>query len=175
MNALADIASRPWLVRFALLGVLLAAGAGPLFATLDASGEIDTARLRLDRALEQAARAPAIPPLSAKEGADLLTAFRSRLDALATAQAVVIDRVAIEPDPERPDLPRLQAGLRGTAEALHGLMHALETGTPLLAIEAADLDVERPADPEIRRPTIMRLAFTVRGVLTPPAGPRGAP
>ena len=76
-------------------------------------------------------------------------AFRTRLDGLAAPQAVVIDWTGLEADPARPDLPRLRARLRGTAGGLHGLMHALETGTPLMAIEEADLDVERPADPAI--------------------------
>ena len=66
--------------------------------------------------------------------------------------------------------------LRGTAEGLHGLLAALETEAPLIVPEEAVLSVERPADPEISRATVMRLTLTVRGVLLPaPTTGRPAP
>lgn len=172
----ADLAVRPLLIRIGAIGLLLAIGAGPLLSALDAAGEIEAARTRLDRARERAARPPLVPPLAADDGDALLAAFRTRLDALAATGAVVIDRTLLETDPAKPALPRLRAALRGTAEGLHGLVHALETGSPLMAVEEADLDVERPADAEIGRPTLMRLAFSVRGVVTgKPAPPGRAP
>jgi len=172
----AHIAIRPMLARLVALGLLGAVGAGPVFSGLDADIEIEAARARLDRAREQAARQPGVPPLTAADGDALLAAFRARLEALAGTGAVVIDGTLIEPDPARPALPRLRATLRGTAEGLHGLAHAVETGSPLMAVEEADLTVERPADAEIGRPTLMRLAFAARGVVTgKPAQPRRAP
>jgi len=161
----ADGAARPVLVRLAAFGLLLAVGAGPVSLALDAAGEIDAARERLDKAREVAARPAAVPPLSAPDGGALAAAFRDRLDALAAGRAVVVDAAALEVDPARPDLPRLRATLRGTGAGLHGLMQALETGAPLMAVEEADLGLDRPADAEIGRPTVMRLALTVRGVI----------
>lgn len=172
----ADMAVRTLLVRIGAIGLLLAVGAGPVLSALDAAGEIEAARTRLDRAREQASRPPVVPPLAAADGDALLAAFRTRLDALAATGAVVIDRTLLDPDPAKPTLPRLRAALRGTAEGLHGLVYALETGSPLVAVEEADLDVERPADAEIGRPTTMRLALTARGVLTgKPSVPGRAP
>ncbi len=81
-----------------------------------------------------------------------------------------IRRAGIQPDLSRPTLPRLSASLRGTAEGLHGLLDALETGIPLVVLEEAEISVERPADPEIGRATVLRLTLTARGVL-PPARP----
>jgi hypothetical protein len=158
------VAARPVLLRLAGAGLLLAA-AGPVFLAFEASGEIEAARDRLHRARDMAARPVAVPPLVAPDGGALVAAFRTRLDALAAGEAVVVDAAVIEADPARPDLPRLRGTLRGTASGLHGVMHALESGTPLMAIEEADLGIERPADSEIGRPTLMRLALTVRGVI----------
>lgn len=168
MTRLPDLALRPLLVRLAGCGLLLALGAGAVSSSLDASSAIETARDRLDRARERAARPESVPPLVAADGEALLAAFRARLDALAADRAVVIDAATLDPDPARPDLPRLRGMLRGTAEGLHGLVHALETGAPLVALEEADLGIERPADGEIGRPTLMRLSFVARGVVVPP-------
>jgi len=169
-------AARPLLIRLAAFGLLLALGAGPVSSALDAAAEIDAARARLVQARDLAARPSAAPPLVAAEADALLAAFRARLDGLATPQAVVIDWTGLEADPARPDLPRLRASLRGTAGGLHGLIHALETGAPLMAIEEADLGIERPADPAIGRPTVMRLAVTLRGLIADRApGPRRMP
>ena len=169
-----DLALRPLLVRLAGFGLLLALGAGAVSSSLDASAEIDAARDRLDRARERASRPESVPPLVAADGEALLSAFRARLDALAADRAVVIDLTSLDANPGRPDLPRLRGMLRGTAEGLHGLVHALETGAPLIAVEEADLDIERPADGEIGRPTLMRLALVARGVVVPPS-PRRIP
>lgn len=174
MTLLPDLALRPLLVRLVGLGLLLALGAGAVSSSLDASARIDAARDRLDRARERASRPASVPPLVATDGQALLSAFRARLDALAADRAVVIDVTTLEPDPGRPDLPRLRGMLRGTAEGLHGLVHDLETGTPLVALEEADLGVERPADAEIGRPTLMRLSLLARGVVATPA-PRRMP
>lgn len=170
-------AVRPLLVRLAAFGLLLAVAAGPVSSALDATGEIAAARERLDRARAMAARPPVALPLSATDGEGLLAAFRGRLDALVGEAAVVVDSATIEPDPARPDLPRLRANLRGTAQGLHGVMHALETGSPLVAVEEADLGIERPADAEIGRPTVMRLTVVVRGVVAgrPPEPQRTNP
>ncbi len=165
MRRVMEAAARPVLVRLAALGLLLAVGAGPVSRALDASGEIDAARERLDRARAMAARPAAVPPLAAPDGGALVVAFRNRLDTLAASEAVVVDAAILEADPARPDLPRLRGTLRGTATGLHGLMRALETGVPLMAVEEADLGIDRPADAEIGRPTLMRLGLTVRGVI----------
>jgi hypothetical protein len=166
--------ARPLLVRLGALALLLALGAGPVSSALDASAEIDAARLRLDRAREQVARPAAGLPLVAPDGEALLAAFRARLDALGPG--ALVDVATLDADPAKPDLPRLRASIRGTAQGLHGLMHALETGTPLVAVEEADLAVDRPADAEIGRPTILRLALTVRGVVAAPKPtPKPAP
>lgn len=171
-----DLALRPLLGRLVGGGLLLALGAAAVSSSLDASARIDAARERLDRARERASRPAPVPPLVAADGEALLSAFRARLDALAADRAVVIDAATLDPDPGRPDLPRLRGMLRGTAEGLHGLVHALESGPPLVALEEADLGVERPADAEIGRPTLMRLALVTRGVIAPPApAPRRTP
>lgn len=169
MTLLPDLALRPLLVRLAGCGLLLALGAGAVSSSLDASSAIDAARERLDRARDRASRPESVPPLAAADGEALLAAFRARLDTLAADRAVVIDLTTLDPDPGRPDLPRLRGMLRGTAEGLHGLAHALETGTPRVALEEADLGIERPADSEIGRPTLMRLILVARGVVVPPA------
>lgn len=175
MIRLPDMALRPLLVRLAGFGALLALGAGAVSASLDASAEIAVARDRLDRAQARAARPDAVPPLTGADGETLLAAFRTRLDALAADRAVVIDTTGLDPDPSRPDLPRLHGSLHGTAEGLHGFVQALETGTPLVVLEQADLGIDRPADAEIGRPTIMRLVLTARGVVLPPPAPRRSP
>ncbi len=169
MTRLPNLALRPLLVRLAGCGLLLALGAGAVSSSLDASSAIETARDRLDRARERASRPDPIPPLVAADGEVLLAAFRARLDALAADRAVLIGAAALDPDPGHPDLPRLRAMLRGTAEGLHGLVFALETGAPFVALEEADLGIERPADAELGRPTLMRLTLVTRGVVAPPA------
>ncbi|WP_407529129.1 GspMb/PilO family protein [Methylobacterium oryzisoli] len=170
-----DLAGRPLLAGCAALGLVLAAAAGPLSSVLHASEEIEAARARLAAAREAVSRPRAAAPLAGPSADALLAALREHLDTLAAGRAAVIDAAEVAPDPDRPALPRLRASLRGTAEGLHGLVHALETGAPLIAVEEADLGILRPADAETGRPTVMRLAVTVRGVLTPaePA-PRGA-
>ncbi len=161
-------------MRLGALAVLVALAAGPVSSALDAAAEIDAARLRLDRAREQVARPAAGLPLVAPDGEALLAAFRAHLDALGPG--ALVDIATLEPDPAKPDLPRLRASIRGTAQGLHGLMHAVETGTPLVAVEEADLSVDRPADSDIGRPTILRLALTVRGVVSAPKpAPKPAP
>ena len=165
MTRIPDIAYRPLLVRLAAILVLAAIAATPLSAALDAARAIDAARDRLDRVRALAARPPVIPPLVAADGDKLQAAFRGRLDTLAAEGAVIIDATTIEADPARPDLPRLHAQLRGTAAGLHGLLYALDSGTPRLAVEEADLAIERLADAKIGRPTILRLTVTARGVI----------
>ncbi|MCJ2012628.1 hypothetical protein [Methylobacterium sp. J-076] len=176
MTRLADLALRPLLVRLAGAGALLALMAGAVLSSLDASGAIEAARERLDRAQARAAQAPVAPPLVAADGDALLAAFRGRLDTLAADRAVIVDAATLEADPARPGVPRLRGTLRGTAEGLHGLAYALETGTPPVAVEEADLGIERPADSEIGRPLLMRMVVTARGVVVPPApAPRRTP
>ncbi|MFH6783923.1 MULTISPECIES: hypothetical protein [Methylobacterium] len=162
---------------FGLAGLSLAAAVavGPVLDTLAAADDIALARDRLAR-VQGAAAAPPVPaPLSAPDEAGLVLAFRARLDALAAGRAVLVDGAGLQPDPARPTLPRLSASLRGTAEGLHGLVQALETESPLVVPEAAELSVERPADPEIGRPTVMRLNLTVRGVILPPPPAKETP
>ncbi|WP_267359960.1 hypothetical protein [Methylobacterium sp. GC_Met_3] len=167
MMRIRDLATRPFLVRFAALGLVVAAAAAPLSALRDASHAIEAARDRLHRARALAQRQRARPPLVAADGDTLLAAFRGRLDALAAERAIVIDGAVLEPDPARPDLPRLRGLLRGTSAGLHGLLHALDTEAPRVVVEDADLSVVRPADAEIGHPTILHLAVTARGVIAP--------
>ncbi|TNC15846.1 hypothetical protein FF100_00830 [Methylobacterium terricola] len=162
---------------FGLAGVSLAAAvaAGPVLDALAAADDIAASRDRLARAQAAAAAPPVPAPLSAPDETGLVLAFRSRLDALAAERVASVDGAGINPDPARPTLPRLSASLRGTAEGLHGLLQALETGSPLIVPEEAELSVERPADPEIGRATVMRLTLTVRGVLLPAPPTQGTP
>lgn len=162
---------RPVLAALAGLGLLLGLAVGPVSRAIDAQSEIAAARDRLARAQAAAARPPQPAPLVAAEADGLTAAFRGRLETLAGSRAVVIDAAVLEPDPAQPTLPRLRAFLRGTAEGLHGLLHALETEAPLLAIEAAELDVDRAADEEGGRPLVMRASLTLRGVQAPPPPP----
>lgn len=167
---LSDGRARP--ILFGLLGGSLALAlvldhAGDAF---DASARIDRARERLAR-LHRAATRPPLPALLTAPDADgLLAAFRGRVEALAGGQAAILERAELDADPEHPHRPRLRAAIRGTAESLHGLLHALETEAPLVAVEEADLAVERPADPETGRPTMMRATLTARGFVLPAAG-----
>ncbi|KMO31035.1 GspMb/PilO family protein [Methylobacterium aquaticum] len=165
MRAPLPLAGRPLLVGLAGLALLAALGTGPVLDALAAQDDIAAARDRLMRAQAAAASPPSAAPLSAPDEAGLVVAFQGRLTALAAERTVLVDGAGIQPDPGRPTLPRLSASLRGTAEGLHGLLQALETGAPLIVPEEAELSVERPADPEIGRATVMRLNLTVRGVL----------
>lgn len=158
---------RPLLLGLAGIGLALALAAGPVLDALGAADDIAAARDRLARAQAAAAAAPVPAPLSAADETSLAVAFRTRLDALAAGRSATVDGAGLQPDPARPTLPRLSASLRGTAEGLHGLLAALETEAPLIVPEEAVLSVERPADPEIGRATVMRLTLTVRGVLLP--------
>lgn len=160
--------NRPVLVALGGVGLLLALAVGPVSTALDAQSQIATARDRLARAQAAAARPPQPAPLVAADADALLAAFRGRLDTLAANRAVVIDFAGLDADPAQPVLVRLRAHLRGTAEGLHGLLHALETEAPRLAIEAAEFDVARAADEDGGRPLVMRAGLTVRGVLAPP-------
>lgn len=166
--------ARPILVGTLGLGLILAAAAGPVGEAFDAASQIESGRERLVRARAAANRTPLPAPLSAADAEGLLAAFRARLDALAGARAARVEQAELEPDPDRPTLPRLRASLRGTAEGLYGLLHALETEAPLVAVEEAELRVERAADAETGRPTVMRVSLTARGVLMPPVSPAGA-
>ncbi len=173
-------AVRPLLIGLLALGVAIVLGTGPVLDALAAADDIAAARDRLARAQAAAAAAPAPAPLSAADEAGLVIAFRSRLDALAAGRSATVDGAGLQPDPARPTLPRLSASLRGTAEGLHGLLAALESEAPLIVPEEAVLSVERPADSEIGRATVMRLNLTVRGVLLPApttgrTGPGGTP
>ncbi len=176
MRPVLPVAGRPLLLGLAGLALAAALGTGPVLDALAAQDEIALARDRLARA-QAAAASPLLPaPLSAADEAGLVIAFRARLDALAAERTVLVDGAGAQHDPARPTLPRLSASLRGTAEGLHGLLQALETGAPLIVPEEAALSVERPADPEIGRATVMRLNLTVRGVLLPaPAHGTSAP
>lgn len=171
LSAPLPLPTRPGLVGLGCFGLLLGLAVGPVSRAVEAEDQIATARDRLVRAQAAAARPPQPAPLFATDADALLAAFRGRLDGLVAGRAVVIDGSAVDPDPGQPTLPRLRAQLRGTAQDLHGLLHALETEAPLLAVEAADLDVARAADQEGGRPTIMRASLTLRGVLPPPAPP----
>ncbi|WP_232628507.1 GspMb/PilO family protein [Methylobacterium sp. Leaf118] len=172
---LSDGRARPILLGLFGSGLALVLILDHAGAAFDASARIDTARERLARLHRMAARPPLPPVLTAPDADGLLAAFRGRLDALAGGRAVVLDRSELERDPDHPDRPRLRAVIRGTAAGLHGLLHALETEAPILAIEEADLDVERAADPETGRPTVMRAALTARGLVLPPVGPEAQP
>ncbi|WP_342150870.1 GspMb/PilO family protein [Methylorubrum sp. SB2] len=171
LPALDLLPNRPVLVALGGLGLLLALAVGPVSRAIDAQAEIAAARDRLARAQAASTRPPQPAPLTAPDADALLAAFRARLDGLAANRAVVIDAANYEPDPAQPTLPRLRAYLRGTAEGLHGLLHALETEAPLMAVEAADLDVARAADEDGGRPLVMRASLTVRGVQLPPPPP----
>lgn len=160
-------AGRPLLLGLGAIGLALALATGPVLDALGAADDIAAARDRLARAQAAAAAAPVPAPLSAADETSLAVAFRARLDALAAGRSATVDGAGLQPDPARPTLPRLSASLRGTAEGLHGLLAALETEAPLIVPEEAVLSVERPADAEIGRATVMRLTLTVRGVLLP--------
>ncbi|GEP03105.1 GspMb/PilO family protein [Methylobacterium oxalidis] len=136
---------------------------------LDARAEIAEARARLGHLQAAAGRPPPAAPLSGGDEAALLGAFRARLDALASGRALVIDGARVEADPGSPTLPRLHAQMRGTAEALHGLLAALEAGPPLVVVEAAEIGIARPADAVEERPTALRLDLTARGAVLPAA------
>ncbi|AWN48601.1 hypothetical protein DK419_21450 [Methylobacterium terrae] len=166
------IDGRALILGLAGLALAVALAAGPVLDALGAADDIAAARDRLVRAQAAAAAPPVPAPLSAPDEAGLVLAFRARLDALAAERVVAVDGAGLQPDPARPTLPRLSASLRGTAEGLHGLVQALETEPPLIVPEEAELSVERPADPEIGRATVMRLNLTARGVLLP--APPGA-
>lgn len=163
---------RALLLGLAGLSLAAAVATGPVLDALGAADDIAAARDRLARAHRAAAAPPVPAPLSAPDESSLVLAFQSRLAALAAGRVAVVDGTGISRDPARPTLPRLSASLRGTAEGLHGLLEALETEPPLIVPEEAELSIERPADPEIGRATVMRLTLTVRGVLlpAPPAG-----
>lgn len=162
---------KPLLLGLAGLGVALVLAVGPVRDAVEAADAIGVARDRLARA---AAAAPMPAPLSAADEGALVAAFQARLDALAAEHVAVVDGAGLRADPDRPTLPRLSASLRGSAEGLHGLMQALETQGPLVVPEEAELSIERPADPEIGRATVLRLNLTVRGVLLQAPGPRSA-
>ncbi len=140
---------------------------------VEAADQIAAARARLARMREAAARPPAPLPLAGPDANALLANFRARLEGLADGRAALVDGTEIELDPARPTLPRLRAILRGTAEGLHGLLHALESEAPLVAVEEAEIAVARPADAESGRPTLMQVALTARGVVDAPAEPAG--
>ncbi|PIK72011.1 GspMb/PilO family protein [Methylobacterium frigidaeris] len=169
------LAGRPLLLGLAGLALAAALGTGPVLDALGVADDIALARDRLARAQAAAAAPPVPAPLAAADEAGLVAAFRARLDTLAGERTATVDGAGIQPDPARPTLPRLSASLRGSAEGLHGLLQALETGAPLIVPEEAELSVERPADPEIGRATVMRLNLTVRGVLLPAPATKPAP
>lgn len=173
MTPVVPVAGRPLLLGLAGLALVAAIGTGPVSDALSAQDDIAMARDRLTRAQAAALAPPSPAPLSAADEAGLVVAFQSRLSALAAERTVAVDGAGIQPDPSRPTLPRLSASLRGTAEGLHGLLDALETGAPLVVLEEAAISVERPADPEIGRATVLRLTLTTRGVLAP--APKATP
>ncbi|MCF4125472.1 GspMb/PilO family protein [Methylobacterium sp. SyP6R] len=175
MRAVLPAAGRPLLLGLAGLGLAAALGTGPVLDALAAQDDIAMARDRLARAQAAALAPPAPAPLSAADEAGLVAAFQSRLTALAAERSVAFDGAGIQPDLSRPTLPRLSASLRGTAEGLHGLLDALETGIPLVVLEEAEISVERPADPEIGRATVLRLTLTARGVLPPAPAAKAIP
>lgn len=163
------------LLGFAALGLVGVLATGPVSGAIEAQQQITASRERLARAQAAALRPPQRAPLVAADADALLAAFRAHLETLAAERAAVIDAATVEPDPAEPTLPRLRADLRGTAEGLYGLLHALETEAPLMAVEEADLGVTRAADAETDRPTVMRARLTLRGLVTPQpeAGGRG--
>ncbi len=175
MRPALPLAGRPLLLGLAGLALAAALGIGPVRDALGAQDDIALARDRLARAQAAVAAPPSAPPLSAPDEAGLVAAFRARLDGLAAGRTATVDGTGLQPDPARPTLPRLTASLRGSAEGLHGLLQALETGSPLIVPEEAELAIERPADPEIGRATVMRLNLTVRGVLLPAPASKTVP
>ena len=147
---------------------LLGQAAGDIAET---RGQIAEARALLSRTRAAASRPPLPAPLWATDDAALLAAFRTRLDGVMAGRAVLLDASGLEPDPARPNAPRLSATLRGTAEGLHGLLLALETQSPLAVVETARLGPARAADAETGWPTVMQLSLSLRGALVPaPAG-----
>ena len=174
LPSLSVLPIRPLLLGLGGIGLILGLAAGPVSGAIEAQGQIAAARDHLARAQAAAARPPLPAPLVAPDGDALLAAFRGRLEGLALGRAVVIDWAGLDPDPARPALPRLRTSLRGTADGLHGLLHALETEAPLLAVEEAELDIARAADEEGGRPLVMRASLTLRGVVVPPAPPPDA-
>ncbi|CAO4192462.1 hypothetical protein LFADAHJC_LOCUS792 [Methylorubrum extorquens] len=165
----------PILFGVLAVGLILALVAGPVGEAVEAAAQIEAGRDRLDRARAAASRPPLPIPLAGSSEAALLASFRERLESLAGARAAVVERADLEADPDRPTLPRLRASVRGTAEGLHGLLHALETESPLGTVEEAELGIERAADRETGRPTVMRASLTARGVLIPPPAPGTTP
>lgn len=159
--------SRTVLIGIGALVLVLGIAAGPVLSAIEAQGQIAAARARLVQAQAAAARPPQPTPLFASDTDALLAAFRDRLDRLAAGRAVVIDATTVDSDPAQPTLPRLRVSLRGTTEGLYGLLHVLETEPPLLAVEDANLGVDRAADAESGRPGVMRASLTLRGVLLP--------
>lgn len=166
---------RPILFGVLAVGLILALVAGPVGEAVEAAAQIEAGRERLDRARAAASRPPLPIPLAGSSEADLLASFRARLESVAGARAAVVERADLEADPDRPTLPRLRASVRGTAEGLHGLLQALETEAPLIAVEEAELGIERAADRETGRPTVMRASLTARGVLIAPPAPGATP
>lgn len=154
----------------ALLGLALATGLWLLGQAtsdvIDARERIAEGRDLLGRTRAAAARPALAPPLWAADESALLAAFRARLDGLIAPRALFLDDARLDPDAARPTAPRLTATLRGTAEGLHDLLLALETQSPLLVVETADLTVARAADAETGRPTIMKLTVALRGALS---------
>jgi hypothetical protein len=167
--------ARPILFGVLAVGLILALVAGPVGEAVEAAAQIESGRERLDRARAAASRPPLPIPLAGSSEEALLASFRQRLESLAGARAAVVERADFEADPDRPTLPRLRASVRGTAEGLHGLLQALEKEAPLIAVEEAELGIERAADRETGRPTVMRASLTARGVLIPPPAPGATP
>ncbi|SFH07604.1 type II secretion system protein GspM [Methylobacterium gossipiicola] len=153
----------------ALLGLAIVGG---LWLLAQATGDVLDARERiaesrdlLGRTRAAAERPAPVPPLWAADESALLAAFRARLEGLTASRALLLDDARLDPDAARPTAPRLGATLRGTAEGLHSLLLALETQSPLMVVETADITVARPADAETGRPTVMQLTFALRGAL----------
>lgn len=167
--------ARPILFGALAVGLILALLAGPVGEAVEAAAQIEMGRERLARARAASSRPPLPIPLANSSEEELLAIFRARLESLAGTRAAVVERADLEADPDRPTLPRLRAAIRGTAEGLHGLLQALETEAPLIALEEAELGIERAADRETGRPTVMRASLTARGVLIPPPAPGAAP
>ncbi|WP_156635443.1 hypothetical protein [Methylobacterium sp. Leaf123] len=167
--------ARPILFGAFAMGLILALVAGPVGEAVEAAAQIEVGRERLARARAASARPPMPIPLAGSSEEELLAVFRARLESLAGTRAAVVERADLEADPDRPTLPRLRASIRGTAEGLHGLLQALETEAAFIAFEEAELGIERAADRETGRPTVMRASLTARGVLIPPPAPGAAP